>query len=86
MLRYAITGKHVEHVWKIHVVKTTIKIFDSIKSMMELKQPSQFQHGLVYWKKNNKNECCDNAKRAAQFAEKFKPGHRSFLGPGDEDK
>ena len=30
--------------------------------------------------------CWYTARRVAQFAENFKPGQRSFLGPGDEER
>ena len=86
----------MEFVWKIYAGKTAIEILECIKHMMEEKgtQPSQVQDRIIfmsmyndieYWKKNNRNECCDSAKRVAQFAQNFKPGQWSFLDPGDEE-
>ena len=87
----------MEFVEQIDLVKTTTEILDCMKNMLEEQgiQPSQFQDCIifmsmctdsVYWKQNNRNDCCDNATRAAQHAQNFKPGHWSSLGPGDEDK
>ena len=39
---------------------------------------------ILYLEKKIKNVCCDNGKRAAQFAEK--PGQWSFHGLGQEEK
>ena len=85
----------MEFVWEIYVVQTTVQILERTKTVMEEKgtKPAQFQDRIIFmfmysdfecWKKNNQNEFCNNAKRVAQCAENFKPGHWSFVEPGVE--
>ena len=70
--------------------KTTIEILECLEIMLEEKgiQPSQIQDKILFMsmhnqfciqEKESKNESCDDAKRVAQFAQKFKPRHWSFL-------
>ena len=92
---YDITGRPAELVWRIFVEKTTIEIIERIKTMEEKgTQPSESQDRIIftsmhndcrYWRTSNRNECCDNAPRVAQYILTFKPGHWSFLGRGDEN-
>ena len=84
-------GKPLEFVSKIYVEKTTVEILEASKTMIEKKGNRtkimfiSMYNDIVFWKKNNKNECCDSATRVAQYAQNFKPGHWSFLGLEEED-
>ena len=39
----------------------------------------------IVWKKNVEN-CISNAEEVRNYAIKFMTGHRTFLGPGSEEK
>ena len=39
----------------------------------------------IEWKTNDEN-CISNAEKVKNYAMKFSEGHRTFLGPGSEEK
>ena len=41
---------------------------------------------IDWTKSGNYPECILNAREVSDHAKKFQQGHRSFLGPGDEEK
>ena len=57
-------------------------------------QPEKFEDRIVFmsmfddinWaKRGNSESCTSNSEQVKNYAKRFSRGHRSFLGPGDEE-
>ena len=83
----------VEYVPSIHYIAARPR--SPKVSWLKMSDPEQFQgriifmsmfNDIVWWIKDNDNECIVNATLVSVFAKRFPARHWSFLGPGSEKK
>ena len=89
-----IDGEPMEFEWNIFPGFTTIQLINKVQKFMnKMGDPAQFQgriifmsmfNGIIWWTKDNEQECIANATLVSVFAKSFPPGRWSFLGPGSE--
>ena len=74
----------------------TLQLVQEVQKFMnKMSDPEQFQgriifmsmfNDIIWWIKDNEQECIANATLVSVFAKRFSPGKWSFLGPGSEIK
>ena len=89
-------GEPVEFEWNIFTGSTTLQLVDEVQKFMnKMSDSAQFQgriifmpmfNDIIWWIKDNEQECIANATLVSLFAKRFPAGRWSFLGPGSEKK
>ena len=64
---------------------TNFPEFSSVSALREIRIILMSMFNDIVWKKNVEN-CISNAEEVRNYAIKFMTGHRTFLGPGSEEK
>ena len=75
---------------------TTLQLVDEVHRFIhKMGDPAQFKrriifmsmfNDIIWWTKDNEQECIANATLVSLFAKRFPAGRWSFLGPGSEKK
>ena len=87
----------MEFEWQIFPGFATAGISNEIQKMMGESQcdPADFKGRVIFTSmfndivrdaKGNDELCVNNSKTITEYAERFRRGHWSFLGPGSEKK
>ena len=74
----------------------TLEILQKMHTISEDRQinPELFEVRIIFmsmsndidWTKENSKVCLSNSEKVKNYAKRFQRGHRSLLGPGDEEK
>ena len=93
----AISGESTEFEWNIFPGFTTLQLCDKISDLLSSlgQTPESFTGRILFMsmfnditcdRKDNKEECLNNAESVKVFARRFGIGQWSFIGPGSEKK
>ena len=90
-----IGGEAIEFEWNILPRFTTLQILRQIQNDLQNENttPEQFLDRIIFMsifndiertQRNNEEICASKSEQEKKYAQRFKTGHWTFIGPGDE--